>query len=408
MYGGSVKHHYLWRIILPVTLIALVVGVVASLMLAESYRQYRQRSNQEIAALVGVVVTGGDAREVITNLRQPSIDQISTGTEVLRQYGYFASDYASNSAAWLCWRVLVVIVIMLVAFALTAIAYFSWRDWHRQRQITGLIDYIGRLNERIYDLHLEENSEDEFSILSNELYKVMVLLRETADNNQKARQDLETALADISHQLRTPLTSMQVMIDNIYEDLEMPVAVRQDFLRSISHQVESMSNLVMTLLNLAKFDNGSIRLRQHPISAGELLNEVRGRLEVLADLQGVNIVIAGDLSAKAKLDKHWQVEALVNIVKNCPEHSQSDSTVKITVHNSPLFLRFTIKDSGEGIASKDLRHIFERFYKAKNSAADSIGIGLSFAKTVIEADNGQITVKSEEGKGTEFTVTYFK
>lgn len=402
------KHHYLRRIILPVTLIALVVGVVASLTLAESYQQYRQRSNQEITALVGVAVTGGDTREVITNLRQPSIEQISTGAEVLRQYGYFASDYASNSAAWLCWLVLVVIFVMLAVFALAMIAYFGWRDWHRQRQITGLIDYMQRLSERIYDLHLEEHSEDELSILSNELYKVMVLLRESADNNQKARQDLETALADISHQLRTPLTSMQVMIDNIYEDPEMPVAVRQDFLRSISRQVESMSNLVMTLLNLAKFDNGSIHLRQHPISAGELLNEVRGRLEVLADLRSVNLALVGDLSAKAKLDQHWQVEALVNIVKNCLEHSQAGSTVKITVRNSPLFLRFVIQDSGDGIAPKDLRHIFERFYKAKNSATDSIGIGLSFAKTVIEADNGQITVKSEEGKGTEFTVTYFK
>lgn len=236
----------------------------------------------------------------------------------------------------------------------------------------------------------------------------MVLLREAADNNQKARQQLETALADISHQLRTPLTSMQVMVDNIYDDPEMPSAVRQDFLRSISRQVEAMSNLVMTLLNLAKFDNGSIVLQRLPVEAGELLREVRQKLEIMADLRGVEIVLKGDLSAKARLDRRWQVEALTNIVKNCLEHSPAGSKVTATVQNSPLFLRLQIHDTGEGIAAKDLRHIFERFYKAKNSAADSVGIGLAFAKTAIEADNGQISVKSQEGKGTEFTVTYFK
>lgn len=396
------------KIILPVGAIMLIIGAISGLTFLEIMQRYRQASNQELSAIVGAAITGGDDAEIITNLRQPNLEQISAGAEVLRQYGYFASDFASPSANWLFMRAFILILITLLVFATSAIAYFGWRDWRRNQQITRLIDYMQHLSERIYDLHLEENSEDELSILSNELYKIMVLLREAADNNQKAKQQLETALADISHQLRTPLTSMQVMVDNIYDDPKMPLAVRQDFLRSISRQVESMSNLVMTLLNLAKFDNGSIRLQQLPVEAGELLREVRQKLEVLADLRGVTIALVGDLRAKARLDRRWQAEALANIVKNCLEHSPADSEVTITVTNSPLFLRFKIKDVGEGIAAKDLRHIFERFYKAKNSAVDSVGIGLAFAKTVIEADNGQISVKSQEGQGTEFTVTYYK
>ena len=402
----------MWRrwakIILPVGAIMLIIGAISGLTFLEIMQRYRQASNQEISAIVGVAITGGNDVEIIANLRQPNLEQISAGAEVLRQYGYFASDFASPSASWLFMRAFILILITLLVFAASAIAYFGWRDWRRNKQITRLIDYMQHLSERIYDLHLEENSEDELSILSNELYKIMVLLREAAGNNQKAKQQLETALADISHQLRTPLTSMQVMVDNIYDDPRMPLAVRQDFLRSISRQVESMSNLVMTLLNLAKFDNGSIRLQQLPVEAGELLREVRQKLEVLADLHGVTIVLVGDLRAKARLDRCWQAEALANIVKNCLEHSPADSEVTIIVTNSPLFLRFKIKDVGEGIAAKDLHHIFERFYKAKNSAVDSVGIGLAFAKTVIEADNGQISVKSQEGQGTEFTVTYYK
>lgn len=400
--------HRLLKVVLPVAAITLIVGIITGLVFLDATQEYQEASNQEVSALVGVAAAGGDDAAIIANLRQPSTEQISAGAELLRRYGYFPSDYASSSSEQLFWQTLMLILIMFAVFAITVIAYFGWREWCRNQQIARLIEYMQHLSERIYDLHLDENSEDELSMLSNELYKIMVLLREAADSNQKAKQQLENALADISHQLRTPLTSMQVMVDNIYDDPKMPLAVRQDFLRSISRQVESMSNLVMTLLNLAKFDNGSIRLQQLPVEAGELLQEVRQKLEVLADLRGITIVLFGDLQAKARLDRHWQVEALTNIVKNCLEHSSPGSEVTITVVNSPLFLRLKIKDTGEGIAAKDLRHIFERFYKAKNSAADSVGIGLAFAKTVIEADNGQISVKSQEGKGSEFAVTYYK
>ena len=190
------------KIILPVGAIMLIIGAISGLTFLEIMQRYRQASNQEISAIVGVAITGGDDVEIIANLRQPNLEQISAGAEVLRQYGYFASDFASPSASWLFMRAFILILITLLVFAASAIAYFGWRDWRRNKQITRLIDYMQHLSERIYDLHLEENSEDELSILSNELYKIMVLLREAADNNQKAKQQLETALADISHQLR--------------------------------------------------------------------------------------------------------------------------------------------------------------------------------------------------------------
>lgn len=398
----------LLKIIVPITALTVAVGCIVCLALHHIERNYQLASNQEFTAILGAAITASDDDGIIANLRHPETAQIAAGKELLAQYGYLPEDYLSPSAEQIFRQVLVLILITLLVIAIAFLLYFCWLDWYRSRQITRLVAYMQNLSERMYDLHLDENSEDELSILSNELYKLMVLLREAADNNHRARQQLETALADISHQLRTPLTSMQVMVDNIYDDPKMPLAVRQDFLRSISRQVESMSSLVMTLLNLAKFDNGSIRLQQLPVEAGELLDEVRQKLEILADLRGVEIVFAGDLQAQVRVDRRWQVEALTNIVKNCLEHSPEGSKVTITVASSPLFLRFKIQDQGEGIAAKDLRHIFERFYRAKNSAAGSIGIGLAFAKTIVEADNGQISVKSQEGKGTEFDVTYFR
>lgn len=396
------------KVILPIILLGGAIIIGACTILYSMQATYRNSANQEINGIIGAAASSSDTEALVQNLRQPSTEAVTTGAELLYQYGYLPDDYATKSAENFFSQALMLTIFTLVVFMTAVMLYFGWLDWHRSRQILRLSDYLQNLNNRIYDLHLDENSEDELSILSNELYKIMVLLREAADNNQKSRQQLENALADISHQLRTPLTSMQVMVDNIYDDPKMPVAVRQDFLRSISRQVESMSSLVMTLLNLAKFDNGSIKLQRLPVEARELLQAVREKLEVLADLRNITIDMTGDLQAQARLDRHWQVEALTNIVKNCLEHSPEGSSIEISVVNSPLFLRFKIRDCGEGIAPQDLRHIFERFYKAKNSAADSVGIGLAFAKTIIEADNGQITVKSQEGKGTEFTVTYYK
>lgn len=131
-------------------------------------------------------------------------------------------------------------------------------------------------------------------------------------------------------------------------------------------------------------------------------------MEVLASLQDVRLATSGELDARLTVDPRWQTEALSNIIKNCIEHSRQGAVVKLRVVNAPLSVQISITDTGEGITTQELRHIFERFYKASNARPESVGIGLAFAKTAIAAENGQITVKSVEGQGTEFTITYFK
>lgn len=401
------------RVIIPVVIITLVIISLVAVASAGIQQAYRRSVNAETARLLGVMLAENpeiDTGEMIQALQQSDKDSenFKRGEELLRSYGYLSSDIVAPSAAGLSKNTTFLLISGVSGFALIVVLYFCFYDWREERKINQLVTYLQNLKERIYDLKLEENSEDELSLLTNEIYKITVLLKEAAENNRLRSQNLETALADISHQLRTPLTSLQVMIDNIYDDPDMPLAVRQDFLRGASRQIESMSALVMTLLNLAKFDNGSIKLHSQPVQAGELLKEVRQNLSVLSELDEVSIELTGALSAEAKLDRRWQREALTNIVKNCIEHSPSGSKVHINVTDCPLFLNIIIKDEGEGIAQADLHHIFERFYKAKNSAAGSVGIGLAFAKTVIEADHGQISVKSRQGEGTTFDIKYFK
>ena len=404
---------------LPGAIVTFCVVLAASLALVTAFgalrTSYQAAANRELAGIIGAALTNNsndssaelDPLRVIQELRSPSSAMVARGEAALRQYGYLSSDLASPSASNFVTQVLATALLIILASGLVLLLYFWWLDYRTSRKIRRLVQYLQDLGNKIYDLRLAENQEGEFSLLTNELYKITVALREAADQNRLARQELETALADISHQLRTPLTSLQIMVDNIYDDPEMPAATRQEFLRTISRQTEAMSSLVTTLLNLAKFDSKSIKLHRTKFPIAALLSEVQQNLAVLADIAEVKLEISGDLTTEVSLDLRWQSEALTNIVKNCIEHSPIGSVVEIAVKQNPLFLRLIISDHGEGISPQDLHHIFERFYKSQNAKSSSIGIGLSLAKAIIESDQGQIAVRSVEGQGTTFTVTYY-
>lgn len=406
----------LQQVLLPIVLMT-TVAILAGLMIADrSLAYFRAQSNREAAAWIGFVleqdpdVAQTEIMQVLENLSEGNElnDQIRAGQAVLAKYGYLEQDFASRSAEYVWRAAMRGILVSVVGMSLILAGYFWWKDWRYSRQIKRLVVYLQDLSTQTYDLRLEYNSENELSFLSNELYKITVLLKEAAELNRRERQNLEVALADISHQLRTPLTSLQVTLDNLYDDREMPEELRQDFLRSAGHQVEAMSDLVMTLLNLARLDNKTIQMHDSSLTAGELLHAVQEKVAVLADIADVEIVLTGDRDGIIEVDTKWQTEALVNIIKNCIEHSPAGEKITINVKVSPLFAKIIITDHGQGIPAGEVRRIFERFYRASNAVDGSIGIGLSFAKAIIEADGGQITVKSTEGEGTEFCVKYLR
>lgn len=336
----------------------------------------------------------------IPKVELPSSAEINVALTLLGNYGFESQQITNNlnySHLGLCFA----------GFVISCIAYFYYYDWSEKRKIQKVINYVRKINQRVYDLKSDENSEDDLSLLTNELYKTTVLLQEATENNQKRAKNMETALADISHQLRTPLTSLQIMLDNLHDNPDLDAETRQDFLLTAGRQVEQMSELVVTLLNLAKLSSGTLKMKPKIISASDLLNDAVNRLSVLAELNNISIKMSGDLDTKLKVDKKWQSEALSNIVKNCIEHSRTGQSVDITVQNTAVFTKITISDNGDGISAEDIRHIFERFYKAKNARDESVGIGLAFAKTVIEADGGQVRVKSKLGDGTRFIIDYY-
>lgn len=250
-------------------------------------------------------------------------------------------------------------------------------------------------------------SEDELSILKNEIYKTTVMLKENAENSNKEKLELKDSLSDISHQLKTPLTSILIMLDNLIDDPQMDENIREDFIRDIKREINSINFLVQSILKLSKLDTNTVNFIEEKNDLNEIVNQAIKNVTMLSDLKNVSVILKSNSNSIIKCDFKWQVEAISNIIKNCIEHSNKDSEVIITIEDNKAYSKITIKDSGIGIDKEDLPHIFERFYKGKNATPDSIGIGLSLAQTIIKKDNGTISVKSSN-KGTTFTIKYFK
>ena len=248
-------------------------------------------------------------------------------------------------------------------------------------------------------------SEDELSILKNELYKVTIKLKEDAENSKQAKKDLKDTLADISHQLKTPITSILIILDNIIDNPDMDKNTREDFIRDIKRELLNMNFLALNLLKLSKLDSNTVHFIKKEVSLDEIVTSSIKNVSPLCDLKNITIIKNLEPGIKINCDLNWQVEAITNILKNCVEHSKENSKIDITTATNKVYHSIKIRDYGTGISKKDLPHIFERFYKGAGGSANSIGIGLSLAKKIIESNDGLINVETGPD-GTTFTIKY--
>ena len=371
------------------------------------YRKYLKIVNAKIDNIISEVIekypdiTEEEVLEILKNNE-------TSESSVLEKYGYtpdisyiktLGEQIETNKKQ----NIALVIIFGTVSLGIYLIYVIT-----QEKKIAEINEYIKQINNKNYILKIEENDNGELSKLRNELYKTTVLLKETAEISEKEKENLSTAIADISHQLKTPLTSIRIMLDNIQDDPDMEKEVREDFLREISKQIDWISSLVVALLKIAKFDAGTIKMENNEINAKNLIDNIVSNLAILIELKNIEIITTVDEKATFIADYKWQQEALTNILKNAIEHSKHNSRIYITVENTNLFLKIIIKDEGSGIDKEDLKHIFQRFYKTKNSSENSIGIGLPLAKAIIEQSNGYIKVETKYGEGTSFEVKYIK
>lgn len=276
-----------------------------------------------------------------------------------------------------------------------------------ERRLRKLTDYITVVQDDLELPEIESTEEGEFGILQSEVYKVVALLREKYSAEKKQTLYMSDMLSDISHQIKTPLTAIQLMTE-LLEQAEIEDEKRLEYAEKIDSQVTRVTWLIRNLLTISQLEAGVLKMRRDNVSLDSLAEQLHASLDIMAELRGVELQIAIPQGMSVTGDAHWLREGLMNIAKNCIEHTAEGGAVHITAEQNSIFTLLTIQDNGSGISERDLPHIFERFYKAENSSAQSVGIGLSLAKQIIASHNGTLSVESVPGEGSIFTVKLYR
>ena len=294
---------------------------------------------------------------------------------------------------------ILIFVIIIYLILLTINFIFIFNIYIKIKRID---QYMNNILNDDYSINIKEYCEGDISNLKNDVYKMTVKLKEQSELLMKDKKYLEETLEDISHQIKTPLTSMY-MINDILTN-EKDEKVRKEFLIKNKNQIERIEWLVISLLKMSRLDSGTVKLKKEKIKVKDLVDKAIEPIKVSLDLKSIDLEL--DLSNDYVLvDINWTSEALLNIIKNAYEHTKDKIT--ITSKNNPLYTEIKITDNGNGIAKKDLKHIFERFYKGNNNK-DSIGIGLNMSKKIINLEHGIIEVETKENVGSTFIIKLYK
>ena len=400
------NNEYLKKYLIQI-LITIIVFLVLFLFVNQiQEREYKKNFNYKINAILEVV------QDKYPNIKKEELIDIlnseKTEGNVLLDYGYdLDRDFfiEQNNKLNLKFNVIKIIILSLTFIAIIYI--FVKSHLKSDKEIEKIIKCIEKINRKNYELELDELSEDKLSILKQEIYKTTVMLKENADNSLKDKINLKNSLQDISHQLKTPLTSINIMLDNVIDNPDMDIDTRQDFVKQIKREINNITFLVQSILKLSKFEANTITFNREEVSVKKIINETVKNVSNLSDLKNVKIEINDKCKNKLKCDYKWQVEALTNILKNAIEYSYEGNKVIIDCEDNNIYTQIKIKDFGKGMDDEDTLNIFKRFYKGKEANKDSVGIGLSLSKTIIEHDKGVVIVESMKNQGTTFIIKYF-
>ena len=397
MKSKTIKKYILSLIILLIFNVSLIF-----ILNRYEYKTYTKNYNDKINSIISSI------KDKYPDIEESDIIEIINSEEnsedILSKYGINSiklNDKVNN-------KITIISLIIIITFDSLIILIFYLYDKNKSKKIKEITKMISKINNRQFDIDINDFNEGELSILKNEISKTTTMLRQVADNSVKDKLNLKDSLGDISHQLKTPLTSITIMIDNILDNPDMNEKTRKKFLINIKREILNINFLVMSLLKLSKFDANVVKFNKESVYLKDIIIESIKNVSMIKELKNITIKVSGDDNIKLLCDFKWQVESITNILKNSIEHTSEYGTVEVNYSENKLYTRILIKDNGKGINSDDLPHIFDRFYKGKNGSDDSFGIGLSLSKTIIEKEGGSITVKSTPNIGTIFTIKYLK
>lgn len=286
----------------------------------------------------------------------------------------------------------VFLILMPVLVTLLMYAYAAGRRSHR---IEGLSAAVRRVLGGSEDIDLSQYKEGELYVLAADLQKVAGAYREQAKALKQDKRDLLDAISDISHQLKTPITSLYVVSDVLKQPLRDEE--RHNFEAQLDSQIERLDWLVKSLLTLAKLDAAAVTFKPNQTTLGTLIERAAEPFRIKADLADLDLLTEGDLDESLWIDENWAIEALGNVVKNAVEHATPSSSVILRARNLPMSRQIQVINRGATIPPPILNHLFDRFYRQPDAPPDSSGIGLSISKAILNAQGGRIRAESKDG-----------
>jgi len=275
----------------------------------------------------------------------------------------------------------------------------------RYRKIASFASDVDRVLHGDDTISFSNYSEGELAVLQSEIHKMTVRLREQQQNLMQDKVFLADSIADISHQIRTPLTSINLMLELLYS-AKTDEARRSELIMELKVMLSRIDWLITALLKISKLDAGTVQLKKETVTLKELAQAACAPLLVPLELRDITLEINAEGNFTG--DVAWTCEALGNILKNCMEHTPAGGSIEVNCHENALYTQIEIRDSGKGIAKEDMPHIFERFYKGKDSDKNSFGIGLALSRMIISSQNGTVKAENAKPAGALFTVRFYK
>lgn len=386
----------LYKIVLLV--MVLLLSFLFSILV---YNYYEKILFDKLSTVVGVVAEESKELEILAmnQLKSNSNQYTIVGKETLDKYGYndgrfiFIKDKRKT-----------ILLSLIFSFSIATLFFIGMEvlSKNKIRNINRLREYLENINKGDYFLNIDV--DEDFAILSDELYKNVVNLRELKERAIKDRVNLKDNIADISHQLKTPITSINIM-SQLMEDSRSQ-GENQEYIYRLKKQIKRLETLTSSLLTMSKLDaditlfkEEIIDLRDAVDLAIEPILSVIVKKNIKLNILSYNASIIGDMN--------WLSEAFLNIIKNSVEHMDDNGQIDISITSNPIFKQIIIEDNGIGFVKEDIPHIFNRFYKGKNSSKDSIGIGLPMARAIIKKHNGEINAENREDKGARFIIKFY-
>lgn len=394
------------------TIILTLLLTIFMILQVFMYKSYIENQKQDYIDIIGSMIsrTGeldpGLEKELIPLVtRNISDKDKEKGQIILKQYGVTGDLNRSlfpnlnNKYGMLILSFVLVCLLILLNYIQNV--YF----FNKIRKMTLAAN---KILDDDYTSLINEDKEGDFAKLAVAFSNVRSIIKNNISSTQKEKQYLVELLQNISHQLKTKLATM-ILYNDILLNRKITEEQRIKFLQDNSIQLDNMNLMIQNILKLAKLDANTIEFCKKEESLNQTIKEVLYSLKEVANVRNVKLEINEFEQISLQQDKFWIKEAFNNIIKNCIEHTPEDGIVKVYLLNNPVYYRVTIEDSGEGIDQSDIANIFNRFYKTKTSnKKDSVGIGLSISKSIIESHNGYIDVKSRKGIGTSFIITFMK